>query len=152
VSLRLHPRPEITRICGRPARRPAGGARPRPDRREDTPAELKRRIYGAHIELHFAEPQALGIAAGLIPDSSPDADQLTLHIPGDGSVASLRRNLKQQLRYPSLTRMLAGFPIVFLLLFVYVFGGQLGSGLGGNAVPEGDRGAYLTYVVPASSS
>jgi len=64
------------------------------------------------------------------------------------SATMLRRNLKHQLRYPSLTLMLAGFPIVFLLLFVYVFGGQLGSGLGGNAVPEGDRGAYLTYVVP----
>ena len=42
----------------------------------------------------------------------------------------LRRNLKHQLRYPSMTFMLAGFPIVFLLLFVYVFGGQLGTGLG----------------------
>jgi ABC-2 type transport system permease protein len=64
------------------------------------------------------------------------------------SATMLRRNLKHQLRYPSLTLMLAGFPIVFLLLFVYVFGGQLGSGLGGNAAPHGDRGAYLTYVVP----
>jgi ABC-2 type transport system permease protein len=58
----------------------------------------------------------------------------------------LRRNLKHQLRYPSLTLMLAGLPIVFLLLFVYVFGGQLGTGLGGHGT--GGRGAYLTYVVP----
>jgi ABC-2 type transport system permease protein len=64
------------------------------------------------------------------------------------SATMLRRNLKHQLRYPSLTLMLAGFPIVFLLLFVYVFGGQLGSGLGGSAVAQGDRAAYLTYVVP----
>jgi ABC-2 type transport system permease protein len=64
------------------------------------------------------------------------------------SATMLRRNLKHQLRYPSLTLMLAGFPIVFLLLFVYVFGGQLGSGLGGTVVAGGDRGAYLTYVVP----
>jgi ABC-2 type transport system permease protein len=62
------------------------------------------------------------------------------------SATMLRRNLKHQLRYPSLTLMLAGLPIVFLLLFVYVFGGQLGTGLGGHRV--GDRGAYLTYVVP----
>jgi ABC-2 type transport system permease protein len=62
------------------------------------------------------------------------------------SATMLRRNLKHQLRYPSLTLMLAGMPIVFLLLFVYVFGGQLGAGLGGNGT--GDRGAYLTYVVP----
>ena len=42
----------------------------------------------------------------------------------------LRRNLKHQLRYPSMTVMLVGMPIVLLLLFVYVFGGQLGAGLG----------------------
>jgi hypothetical protein len=36
-----------------------------------------------------------------------------------------RRNLRRLQRYPSLTLMLAGMPIVFLLLFVYVFGGQL---------------------------
>jgi ABC-2 type transport system permease protein len=62
------------------------------------------------------------------------------------SATMLRRNLKHQLRYPSLTLMLAGMPIVFLLLFVYVFGGQLGTGLGGHGA--GGRGAYLTYVVP----
>jgi ABC-2 type transport system permease protein len=56
----------------------------------------------------------------------------------------LRRNLKHQLRYPSMTLMLVGIPIVFLLLFVYVFGGQLGAGLGGHS----GRGAYLDYVVP----
>jgi ABC-2 type transport system permease protein len=56
----------------------------------------------------------------------------------------LRRNLKHQLRYPSMTVMLIGMPVVLLLLFVYVFGGQLGAGLG---VHEG-RSAYLDYVVP----
>jgi ABC-2 type transport system permease protein len=60
------------------------------------------------------------------------------------SKTMLRRNLKHQLRYPSLTLMLVGMPVVFLLLFVYVFGGQLGAGLG---VHEG-RSAYLDYVVP----
>ncbi|TSE01537.1 ABC transporter permease [Skermania sp. ID1734] len=63
------------------------------------------------------------------------------------SATMLRRNLKHQLRYPSLTLMLAGFPIVFLLLFVYVFGGQLGAGLN-SSQQLGDRAAYLTYVVP----
>jgi ABC-2 type transport system permease protein len=56
----------------------------------------------------------------------------------------LRRNLKHQLRYPSMTLMLVGMPIVFLLLFVYVLGGQLGAGLGA----EDGRSAYLNYVVP----
>jgi ABC-2 type transport system permease protein len=62
------------------------------------------------------------------------------------SATMLRRNLKHQLRYPSLTLMLVGLPIVFLLLFVYVFGGQLGTRLGGHGA--GGRSAYLTYVVP----
>jgi ABC-2 type transport system permease protein len=56
----------------------------------------------------------------------------------------LRRNLKHQLRYPSMTVMLVGTPIVLLLLFVYVFGGQLGAGLGAHQ----GRHAYLDYVVP----
>jgi ABC-2 type transport system ATP-binding protein len=60
---------------------------------EGTPEELKRRIPGGHIQLRFAEARALGAAAGLIPDASPDSDQLTLQIPGDGSVAALRRVL-----------------------------------------------------------
>jgi ABC-2 type transport system permease protein len=61
------------------------------------------------------------------------------------SATMLRRNLKHQLRYPSVTLMLVGMPIVFLLLFVYVFGGQLGAGLPGT---HGNRASYLTYVVP----
>jgi ABC-2 type transport system permease protein len=56
----------------------------------------------------------------------------------------LRRNLKHQLHYPSMTLMLVGLPIVLLLLFVYVFGGQLGAGLGAH---DG-RATYLDYVVP----
>jgi ABC-2 type transport system permease protein len=56
----------------------------------------------------------------------------------------LRRNLKHQLRYPSVTLMLVGLPVVLLLLFVYVFGGQLGAGLGAHQ----GRTAYLDYVVP----
>jgi ABC-2 type transport system permease protein len=56
----------------------------------------------------------------------------------------LRRNLKHQLRYPSVTVMLVGLPIVLLLLFVYVFGGQLGAGLGSHL----GRSAYLDFVVP----
>ncbi len=43
--------------------------------------------------------------------------------------------------------MLARMPIVFLLLFVYVFGGQLGTGLSVPGRVHG-RSAYLTYVTP----
>jgi ABC-2 type transport system permease protein len=61
------------------------------------------------------------------------------------STTMLRRNLLRMRRYPSMTLMLAGMPILFLLLFVYVFGGTLGAGLGG---PSGGRAEYLNYVVP----
>ena len=64
------------------------------------------------------------------------------------SATMLRRNLKHQVRYPSVTLMLVGMPIVFLLLFVYVFGGQLGAGLGADHAAHGNRTAYVTYVVP----
>jgi ABC-2 type transport system permease protein len=61
----------------------------------------------------------------------------------------LRRNLRRLQRYPSLTLMLVGMPIVFLLLFVYVFGGQLGHGLTGRlAGGHVGRSAYLNYLTP----
>ncbi len=64
------------------------------------------------------------------------------------SATMLRRNLKHQLRYPSVTLQLVGHPVVFLLLFVYVFGGQLGAGLA--AHQHGNRTAYLTYLGPGT--
>ena len=57
------------------------------------PAELKRRIAGGHAELQFAEPIALRAAADVLPNATPDNDQLTLQVPGDSSVASLRQLL-----------------------------------------------------------
>jgi len=61
------------------------------------------------------------------------------------SAAMLRRQLRHMLRYASMTLTLIGMPIVFLLLFVYVFGGTLGAGLGG---PDGGRAEYLEFVMP----
>jgi ABC-2 type transport system permease protein len=61
----------------------------------------------------------------------------------------LRRNLRRLRRYPSMTLLLVGMPIVFLLLFVYVFGGQLSHGLGrGLAGDHAGRAGYLNYVTP----
>src|SRR6266568_5618196 len=62
---------------------------------EGTPAELKRRIPGGHIQLQFAEPDALRAAVSMIPNATPDDDQLILQVPGDGSIASLRRVLNE---------------------------------------------------------
>jgi ABC-2 type transport system permease protein len=62
------------------------------------------------------------------------------------SATMVRRNLKRMVRYPSMTVLLIGMPVVFLLLFVYVFGGTLGAGIGG---PSGGRADYVNYVTPA---
>ena len=61
------------------------------------------------------------------------------------SVTMLRRDLKHKLRYVSMTVLLVGMPIVFLLLFVYVFGGALGNGIGGQGA---GRAEYVKYVTP----
>jgi ABC-2 type transport system permease protein len=61
------------------------------------------------------------------------------------SATMLRRNLRHMLRYPSMTALLVGTPVVLLLLFVYVFGGALGAGLG---AMSGGRTAYVNYVAP----
>ena len=56
----------------------------------------------------------------------------------------LRRNLRRMRRYPSLTFFIAGMPVIFLLLFVYVLGGTLGAGLG----VAGGRAEYTAYLLP----
>ncbi len=61
------------------------------------------------------------------------------------SATMLRRNLRHLLRYPAMTAMLIGVPVVFLLIFVYIFGGTLGAGLGHAA---DSRAAYIRYVTP----
>ena len=81
---------------------------------------------------------------------------MTAHAITD-SLTMLRRSLRRMRRYPSLTLFIAGIPVVLLLLFVYVFGGTLGAGLGGPGVPPAPgmpapavmgRDAYVAYVVP----
>ena len=70
------------------------------------------------------------------------------------SATMLRRSLRRMRRYPSLTFFIAVIPVVLLLLFVYVFGGTLGAGLGGLGAVSGPAGAlvgreaYIAYVIP----
>ncbi|MGK5518968.1 ABC transporter permease [Micromonospora sp. URMC 107] len=68
---------------------------------------------------------------------------LTYAVRDSGTM--LRRSLRRWVRYPSMTVLLVGMPVMLLLLFVYVFGATLGAGLGGGA---GDRGDYVNYVTP----
>jgi ABC-2 type transport system permease protein len=58
------------------------------------------------------------------------------------SSTMLRRYLLHLRRYPVMTFLVIMIPVVFLLLFVFVLGGTLGAGLGG------DRSAYANYVAP----
>jgi len=69
----------------------------------------------------------------------------TLSFAVTDSATMLRRNLRHMLRYPSMTLLIVCMPLIFLLIFVYVFGGTLGAGLGH---ASGGRAAYVTYVTP----
>lgn len=69
------------------------------------------------------------------------------HVVSD-AFTMLRRNLLHVVRYPALTVFVIVGPVVFLLLFVFVFGGTLGAGLPDDASLDG-REAYLAYVMPA---
>ncbi len=73
---------------------------------------------------------------------------MSTHVLSD-SATMLRRSLRRMRRYPSLTFFIAAIPVVLLLLFVFVFGGALGKGLGGGVDPAAGREAYLAYIVPA---
>ncbi|NKZ09061.1 ABC transporter permease [Actinomadura latina] len=66
----------------------------------------------------------------------------TLTLAARDSATMVRRQLKRLLRYPSMTVQLIVTPVILLLLFVYVFGGTLGTGLGGG------RQTYVDYIVP----
>jgi ABC-2 type transport system ATP-binding protein len=57
---------------------------------EGTSDELKRRIPGGHVRLHFTDLGALHAAATLFDGATPDQDRLVLRVPGNGDVASLR--------------------------------------------------------------
>ncbi|MGK5518969.1 ATP-binding cassette domain-containing protein [Micromonospora sp. URMC 107] len=57
---------------------------------EGSAAELKRLVPGGHVSLRFADRAAFDTAVRVLPEQSRDAAELTLHVPGDGGVRSLR--------------------------------------------------------------
>jgi ABC-2 type transport system ATP-binding protein len=57
---------------------------------EGTPGQLKRRIPGGHIRLHFAGPAQLDSAARLLDTAWRDDQALSLQVPSDGTVPAIR--------------------------------------------------------------
>jgi ABC-2 type transport system ATP-binding protein len=57
---------------------------------EGTPGELKRQVPGSHVRLRFADAVALDAAARVLPGATADDATLTLRVPGDAGVRSLR--------------------------------------------------------------
>ncbi|HET7048018.1 MAG TPA: ABC transporter permease [Solirubrobacteraceae bacterium] len=60
------------------------------------------------------------------------------------STTMLRRDLRHLQRYPGLSLFPIFMPVVFLLLFVYVFGGTLGNGI----KVDGGRATYIDFLTP----
>ena len=65
--------------------------------------------------------------------------------PFSDTMTMLWRNILHNLRAPSGVITVIGVPLIFLLLFVYVFGETLGAGL----MTGGTRDEYLAYITPA---
>jgi ABC-2 type transport system ATP-binding protein len=57
---------------------------------EGTPDELKRLVPGGHIRLQFADTSGLESASHALGDAPLDKDALTLQVPSDGSLRSLK--------------------------------------------------------------
>jgi ABC-2 type transport system ATP-binding protein len=57
---------------------------------DGTAGELKRRIPGGHISLQFADADGLDLAARILGEVSREEEALTLQVPSDGGVRSLR--------------------------------------------------------------
>ena len=62
------------------------------------------------------------------------------------TMTMLRRSLRHGVRYPVM--LVSGLltPIILLLMFVYIFGGALGTGVGGAV---SGRAGYLNYIAPS---
>jgi ABC-2 type transport system ATP-binding protein len=62
---------------------------------EGTPDELKRRVPGSHVRLRFADAGALHAAARVLAEATADEAALTLRVPSDTGVKSVRALLNR---------------------------------------------------------
>jgi len=86
---------------------------------EGTPAELKRRIPGGHVQLQFADRAVLDAAANRLGAATRDDEALTLQVPSDGGVRSLRtllNDLDETIEVEALTICTPDLDDVFLAL------------------------------------
>jgi ABC-2 type transport system ATP-binding protein len=104
---------------------------------EGTPAELKSRIPGGHVRLHFADPHLLYSASELLEAAAPDEDQLVLQVPADGTVDSLRGLLDElhEARI-SVERLSIHTPDLDDVFFA-VTGSHVTAQLNGDPAPQG---------------
>ena len=57
---------------------------------EGTPAELKRLVPGGHVRLSFTDAEGLERAGRAFDGASRDDESLTMLVPSDGGIGSLR--------------------------------------------------------------
>jgi ABC-2 type transport system ATP-binding protein len=57
---------------------------------QGTPSDLKRQVPGSHIRLQFTDVRELDAAARVLTGATRDDEDLTLRVPSDGGVKSLR--------------------------------------------------------------
>ena len=62
---------------------------------QGTPSDLKRQVPGSHVRLQFTSILELDAAALVLTGSTRDDEDLTLRVPSDGGVKSLRALLGQ---------------------------------------------------------
>jgi ABC-2 type transport system ATP-binding protein len=62
---------------------------------QGTPSDLKRQAPGSHVRLRFSSGDDLDAAARVLTGSTRDQEDLTLRVPSDGGVKSLRALLSQ---------------------------------------------------------
>jgi ABC-2 type transport system ATP-binding protein len=62
---------------------------------QGTPDELKRRVPGSHVRLRFSDVAALDAAARVLDGATVDEAALTLRVPSDAGVKSLRALLNR---------------------------------------------------------
>ncbi len=62
---------------------------------QGTPEELKRQVPGSHVRLRFTSVRELDAAARVLAGATRDDEDLTLRVPSDGGVKSLRALLAQ---------------------------------------------------------